>query len=411
VGQKITLFQPDSLIGLFQTINRSAFQEIKTESKEQLLNVNESQYIEYILSKYRLEVPEIFESQKTVHSDERIVEVQRRTFGYDPSAGRKELRHFSVFEIPFSGDGQLFRFSPSTGIMYFNMPPVEIDSQRLIVEYPTHDTDAERIKAELATLLKYIKSSLSTMRAEVHHFEKTFQQEVIQAFNARKKQTLDQEKLVASLDIPIKPRSGVPTSFVIPGIKERKLVVTKPAPASGPYRPDFKIDEEVFLNIVKICQDLGVEMERHPSLYEGKGEQDLRDVFLLMLSPHFQSTSGEVFNKQGKTDILIRHERTNVFIAECKFWGGEAAYLKTIDQLLSYLTSRDSKVALLVFNSNRQHERVLVTIEESTPTHSCFVRKRDSLVEGTFLFDMHLPGDESRGIQMAVLCYHFPDRE
>jgi hypothetical protein len=45
--------------------------------------------------------------------------------------------------------------------------------------------------------------------------------------------------------------------------------------------------------------------------------------------------NGETFNFEGKTDILIRVEALNVFIAECKLWKGEKQFLATIDQLLS----------------------------------------------------------------------------
>ena len=79
--QKIIPFQANSIVSVFQSINKQAFEEIRTEPKEQILHVNESQYIEHILAKFRLDVPEIFESQKTVASIEQTVEVERVNFG------------------------------------------------------------------------------------------------------------------------------------------------------------------------------------------------------------------------------------------------------------------------------------------------------------------------------------------
>lgn len=77
----------------------------------------------------------------------------------------------------------------------------------------------------------------------------------------------------------------------------------------------------------------------------------LRDHFLLQLNGHYEGgATGETFNASGKTDILIRAENRNVFIAECKFWRGKKAFDEAIDQLLGYLTWRDSKCALIVFN-------------------------------------------------------------
>lgn len=55
--------------------------------------------------------------------------------------------------------------------------------------------------------------------------------------------------------------------------------------------------------------------ERLPSTYAGKDEETLRDHLILNLEPRFQiGTTGETFNKSGKTDILMRHEGKNIFV-------------------------------------------------------------------------------------------------
>jgi len=95
-------------------------------------------------------------------------------------------------------------------------------------------------------------------------------------------------------------------------------------------------------------------MERHASIHKGKDEEALRDFLIMVLFPHFQSVTGETFNKSGKTDILIRHEGHIVFVAECKFWSGIKELHKAIDQLLKYLTWRDSKTALICFVENKE---------------------------------------------------------
>ena len=80
-------------------------------------------------------------------------------------------------------------------------------------------------------------------------------------------------------------------------------------------------------------------------------QRTFRDHLLLYLEPRYEgSATGETFNSTGKTDILIRHENSNAFIAECKFWTGQKGYLETITQLLGYLTWRDSKAAVVEHN-------------------------------------------------------------
>jgi hypothetical protein len=149
-------------------------------------------------------------------------------------------------------------------------------------------------------------------------------------------------------------------------------------------------------------------MERHPSIYAGKDEETLRDHFIMVLSPHFQSVTGETFNRTGKTDILIRHERANVFVAECKFWHGIKAFHETINQALGYLTWRDSKAAILCFIQNKELNSVLQQIEQETPNHPNFIKYVGKPAEGSLRYEFHLIHDNTRGVKLAILCFHFP---
>jgi hypothetical protein len=82
-------------------------------------------------------------------------------------------------------------------------------------------------------------------------------------------------------------------------------------------------------------------MERSPHSFTHLGEEDLRQHFLVPLNGHYRGEGkGEVFNSEGKTDILIRVEDRSIFIAECKFCGGQKVASGAIDQLLGYLTWR-----------------------------------------------------------------------
>jgi hypothetical protein len=405
MNETITLFNRNDLISLFEGTRRNVSEAIRRETKQQILKVNEAQYIEHILSKCQLLVPEIIESGIQVESSEVEIPAEQHSQRWSVTPGRSYPRQKLTYEVPFTGDRDLFQFAPSH--RSFSPPRARLGPSRLFFEFVLLDTTPDRIKEEFQRGMNDIKTALQTMRSDVDQFEKTLRSHVAAEFQARKQKLLEQDRIVASLGVPVKRAGAVPQTLIIPDIQQRKLIVPKPTPSSGPYTPEYKLDDEVYDEILRICHDLGVHMERHPSLYEKKGEEALRDQFLLMLSPHFQSTSGEVFNRKGKTDILIRHEKANVFVAECKFWSGETAFHETIDQLLSYLTWRDSLAAILCFNGNKQHDPVLRKIGENAPTHPCFVRARPSEGSGFFHFDFHLRNDETRGVRLAVLCFHF----
>lgn len=62
MNETIALFNRNDLISLFESTRRNVSEAIRRETKQQILNVNEAQYIEHILSKCQLLVPEIIES-------------------------------------------------------------------------------------------------------------------------------------------------------------------------------------------------------------------------------------------------------------------------------------------------------------------------------------------------------------
>ncbi len=65
-------------------------------------------------------------------------------------------------------------------------------------------------------------------------------------------------------------------------------------------------------------------MEEYPNIYRNKNEETIRDYILLILSLNFKvSVMAEAFNRNGKTDILLKYNNENIFIAECKIWHGK----------------------------------------------------------------------------------------
>lgn len=165
---------------------------------------------------------------------------------------------------------------------------------------------------------------------------------------------------------------------------------------------------------LQVIHDTGVVFERNPSIYKGKGEEDLRDYLLLQLTPRFGiegSATGETFNKTGKTDILIRYRNVNAFIAECKFWGGKGRYFETITQLLGYLTWRDSKAAVIIFVKNKDFSGVLQTVKNVTSEHPNFLGFVSEQAESWLNYRFHLPDDRNREIKLAVMLFHTPPNE
>jgi hypothetical protein len=161
--------------------------------------------------------------------------------------------------------------------------------------------------------------------------------------------------------------------------------------------------------ILRIMKNMAQVMELSPNAFVDMDEEALRSHFLVQLNGAYEGqATGETFNFQGKTDILIRVSGKNVFIAECKFWKGEKSFLETIDQLLLYLSWRDTKTAVVVFNRNADFSAVLAKIGEIVPKHASFKRAAGNLDESTVRYVFKQPSDANREIILTVLAFDIP---
>lgn len=193
----------------------------------------------------------------------------------------------------------------------------------------------------------------------------------------------------------------------------QKIEIIKPL-AKQPS-PEPIIEEKEYDNILQICSDMTMVMERSPKAFVNMGEEDLRTHFLVQLNGQYQGqATGETFNSNGKTDILIRNDNQNVFIAECKFWKGKKGYLSTIDQLLGYVTYRDTKTAVFMFVRNKNFTEVFQQMKEVVTEHSNFVRFIDSYVppkgSSAFRCEFKNQNDKDKHFYITIMAFCTPGK-
>jgi len=113
------------------------------------------------------------------------------------------------------------------------------------------------------------------------------------------------------------------------------------------------VPEVEYENILTIIRHEGRTYETTPATYAIHEEEELRDIILAHLNGHYKGdASGETFRRAGKTDIRIEAESRSAFVAECKMWKGPKTITESVNQLLSYLTWRDCKAAVVIFNKD-----------------------------------------------------------
>ncbi len=368
------------------------------------MNTNETKYIAYLVDKYQIEPLLFFWEEKYITEYEKMIPAESHPFDFWVEKGEEYSRQIITYHIPYSGDENLLHCSKS--IFRGRSIEAKIQGNEISFDIINWRDDREEIKRDAEEIISYIQEQENYIKSEVHGYNSNLENKAYQIFQDRKAFILKQYNLVESLGVPFKRAEKVPFTFSVPIIKREPII--KPSSSSEKFTPEFYLDASVYKDILRICHETGIEMERHPSIYAGKDEDTLRDFFIMFLSSHFPSVTGETFNKVGKTDILIRYKTSNIFVAECKFWSGIKGFYATIDQILSYLTWRDSKTAILCFVKTKELNPVLKQIESETSKHNCYVKYNGKKSDSWFDFEFHLKDDPSRGIKLSVLCFHFP---
>ena len=162
-------------------------------------------------------------------------------------------------------------------------------------------------------------------------------------------------------------------------------------------------------HILSVMINMSSVMERSPSAFNDLSEDALRSHFLVQLNGHYEgNATGETFNYEGKTDILIRVDGRNIFIAECKYWAGKKKLMDTIDQLLGYVSWRDTKVAIVIFNRNKNFSRVLEVIPDTVKTHSNFKKELKPETDSQFRYLFGHRDDINREMVLTILAFDVP---
>jgi hypothetical protein len=402
------LFSKYSIFGVIQGQTEALKKKIQEINPAVLLNASEQDLVDALMEEFRLNVPVVKDSELYIaDSGEAQVDVSRdpmRLF-LDRSRPFYIPGNKIVIAAPFDGDAEFFRIQPQSHTL--NPPRGEIVDHEIHLTYISTDQKPEVIKQQYEAALHLIRENLTWLRESTSQFNSQLEGQIRSQLKARKDRLLADAGMTAALGLPMKKRESLPTTYAVP--VTRRVLKIEEIRVTNDFKPEPVLSTEDYEEILRIMRSMVRVMELSPHAFRDMGEEDLRSHFLVQLNGAFHGgASGETFNFQGKTDILIRVNGRNIFIAECKFWTGEKGFLETIDQLLSYLSWRDTKAAILIFNRNAGFSAVLTKIANAAKTHKHFKRDLGRSDESTFRYVFSQPTDKNREITLTVLAFDVP---
>ena len=403
------LFSEDYLSDFLRSRQEAMRAEIDGYKNDYVLKVSLDDLADHLADKHGIE-PVVFGQQVEIaeHGETKIdVRDDPRRAVFDRSRPCYVNATYATFVIPFTGDVQLFRYRPSQWSSL--VPTGDVVPGEVRVRLQREDHDANAMRAEFERIQKSIQQHIDWGAEEVRIFNAGLRQQAKDRLEWRKKKFLDDQGMVAGLGFPIRQRAGTAATYTAP-VTRKKIPITKPAVISGAFKPEPTLEMEHYEHILGVISNMVLVMERSPGSFARLDEEGLRTHILVQLNGHYEGqATGETFNAEGKSDILIRAEGRNIFIAECKFWKGAEGFKKTIDQLLGYAAWRDTKTAIIMFNRNKDTSAVVKQIPDLVKMHPNFKRESAGYKNETgFRFVLHHRDDKNRELTLTVVVFDVP---
>jgi len=407
------LFYEGDLDATLRSYQSSISSRIDSIPRDQFLNTSIEELTQHILTGLLVEPLMLYEDRAEMEQRETKIDVSgwrdRNPFG---DRGPINVAGIEVVvTIPYSGDQSLWKLRPNQRQSIFPHGDVRgqgrdgVGALQISLSQPA-DESPERFKARLDEELKSIRFYVEAQRRQIEQFNAGLTGPINSAISSRRERLKRNEGIQDLLGIPLKQKEGAPQ--VEPIKIARKVVRPLPPPPKAGYQAEPGITDEDYRHILSVIRHEGRTFEATPKTYAVHDEEELRDILLAHLNGHYQgAAAGEAFRRSGKTDIRIEDQNRAAFVAECKVWRGAKELSSAIDQLLGYLTWRDCKAALIVFNKNNaKFTELLGRIPETIQAHEKFRQSLSKGQDGEWEFLMTSREDEARQVRVHVFVFN-----
>lgn len=388
--------------------SQNIIEEIIAKGKEYILKIDENEFINYLVDKYRLE------PLKILYETENISTPTKSKVRRNDMWGEQFMVEALTFNISYQFEGSAELFSIRPNPYTYASHDIEVHAKQKIVSFSLtiYRQDPEEFKKEKSNCYSNAFRNLDNVNNHINQFNLNFEANIRSLFLQEKNKYKVENDFFSAINVKV--NENTKSIFTAPTI-QKKIITQPTVQKNKEFSSEPTMSHEMYNDVIKVIYDSGKSMEKKPALYIGKDEEGLRDQFLFVLETRYEGTTatGETFNRGGKADIILKFadDGSNLFIAECKFWHGSSEFLKAISQLFDrYLTWRDSKVAIIIFSKNKDFSSVLNTIKNDVSNHEYFTKYIGDKGESSFSYEFHLPQDKEKKVEVEIMAFHF-DKE
>lgn len=380
--------------------------DINSQSTDFIMNVNEEMYVKALVSNYLLEMEVFYETLRIQKVNERKLPETFHNVEFN-NMPNKYIEYTICLKYKFSGNIDLLRVKPTNCTVPTRHIPIEVYGDELLIYFSLKKRDMDNFDVIKGNVIGDVFINIENARGQItskYNDKLTF---IIRNIFRNVKNEKEKEYETFS-KFGIETKSTSDNTYHVNIVKK---VITIPELLPN-KEVAYSIREDIYREIIQAIYGVYKNYEKYESIYKDKTEEDLRDLILPLLQTMFINThsSGETFNKKGKTDILTNApDGSSILIAECKIWHGEKYLLDAIDQLLSrYITWRDNRTALIVFVHSKNMMDVINNAKAAIMKHRCYVRSNGISNDSSFSYTFHIDGDNGSNISLELMLFHYP---
>lgn len=384
-----------------------ARQHVAQMSNDELASGEVDELAAAVVARYALSPVELLLEDVEAIGEPKQVYMTISDFGRGTSVPHMQ---YSVV-VPYEGSSEVLTNRPN---MFGPVPPQQstVRGQAILMELVVSlDADERRVEDAYRSELRSIEQVwLPSANSMVLQAKSDMQTVVVRELTARREAVLHARNVSERLPF-LRRRNDAPTVPVARrAIKISQMSAGRPAASAGQResgpQEGFVLPDDLYEDLLRTLTSFGHALERNPTTFERLDEEELRDFLLVILNATYEGvTSGEVFNGASRADLLLRWQDSNVFIAECKIWNGQAHLQDAIDQLLGNTTWRDTKTALIVFIREGDATSIISKAAATVEGHPYFVRCTDNALPERAHYVLRHPSDESRHVRLALLPF------
>lgn len=410
------VYSRPSIADLYRTNLQRAKTEIMSAPDRQIAETDTEDLVEYYYGKFKLTpiaIDEARQSEAVYKKQIRVVPAHQREEFYQ-SEGDTECEFESIeLTVPLIHNDEapgLAQLSTNTRSLSWTMDQYTVTADAVTTEFDIKGYGFDRRGQANQTLGEHkdrIGQWITWVNADIARENPAFKAQLTTFVNERKMKLEKDKEFIADLNRRSNTSIRIEDNEITRKIRLNTAPLVKRVAPRPTAPPELELDQELVLQIIAFVDNQGRQFERTPQSFTGHDETALRNILLVNLNAIFSGrATGETFSNKGKTDIYLNIDQGNILVFECKFWGGQALYHETIDQLLGYLTWRHNFGVMVTFVKKKNFSAILETVPGVITSHASYVNGLRKMSDTHFVSNHSLQQDASKSVEIHHLFYN-----